>query len=91
LVYWTQYKQGRTDDRYERDSLGCSDDEMVEFRILRGGSRAKPGPQPWISRKQTNLFRDLFGRISWNMALGRKRFQESEVQVQSQAIHFHFI
>jgi len=47
-------------------SLGCSDHEMVEFRILRGGSRP-------ISRitaldfKRANfgLFKDLFGGIPW--------------------------
>ncbi|GAB0210277.1 hypothetical protein GRJ2_003493500 [Grus japonensis] len=51
-------------------SLVCSDHEMVEFRILRGRSRA-------ISRITTldfrranfGLFRDLLGRIPWVKAL----------------------
>jgi len=47
-------------------SLGCSDHEVVKFRILRGGSRA-------ISRIKTldfrranfGLFKNLFGGIPW--------------------------
>jgi len=58
-------------------SLGCSDHEMVEFRILRGGSRA-------ISRITTldfrranfELFKDLLGEIPWVRALEGKGVQE---------------
>lgn len=32
-----------------KSSLGCSDHEMVELRILKRGSKAKARPQPWIS------------------------------------------
>ncbi|GAB0181788.1 mitochondrial enolase superfamily member 1 [Grus japonensis] len=59
-------------------SLGCNDHEMVEFRILRGRSRA-------ISRTTTldfrranfGLFKDLLGRISWVRALEGKEAQET--------------
>jgi len=59
-------------------SLGCSDREMVNFRILHGGSRA-------ISRIKTldfrradfGLFKDLLGRITWVRALEGSGVQES--------------
>jgi len=43
-------KEGLVEDVKVGGSLGCSDHEMVEFRILRGGSRA-------ISRIKTLDFR----------------------------------
>jgi len=43
-------KEGLVEDVKAGDSLGCSDHEMVGFRILRGGSRA-------ISRIKTLDFR----------------------------------
>jgi len=57
--------------------LGCSDHEMVEFRILRGGSRA-------ISRIKTldfrranfGLFKQLLGGILWVRALEGRGVQE---------------
>ncbi|GAB0206941.1 hypothetical protein GRJ2_003159700 [Grus japonensis] len=59
-------KEGLVGDVKAGGSLGCSDHEMVEFRILRGRSRA-------ISRITTldfrranfGLFKDLLGRIPW--------------------------
>lgn len=40
-------------------SLGCSDHEIVKFRILRGRSRAKRvGPQPWISTSLKTLLEE---------------------------------
>ena len=73
----TDKKEGLVEDVKVGGSLGCSDHEMVEFRILRGGSRA-------ISRLKTldfkranfGLFKDLLGGISWIRALeleGSKR------------------
>jgi len=64
------HKGKAVDDVCVRSSLGCSNHEMMEFRILRGGNKAK--------RKITSLdfrradfghFRDLLGRILWNMVL----------------------
>jgi len=59
-------------------SLGSSDHEMVEFRMLRGGSRP-------ISRITTldfrradfGLFKDLLGGIPWARALEGRGVQES--------------
>ena len=59
-------------------SLGCNDHETVEVRFLRGDSRAKSRNTALdFRRADFNLFRDLFGRISWDMALGRRGVQES--------------
>jgi len=57
--------------------LSCNDHEMVEFRILRGGSRA-------ISRIKTldlrwanfGLFKELLGGIPWARALKGRVVQE---------------
>ena len=59
-------------------SLGCSDREMVELRMQRGGSRAKSRTTALASRTADfNLVRDLFGRIPWAMALERRGVLES--------------
>ena len=42
-------------DMKVRGSLGCRDQKMVDFWILRGGNRAKEGTQPGISGKQTSV------------------------------------
>ncbi|GAB0209507.1 mitochondrial enolase superfamily member 1 [Grus japonensis] len=71
-------KEGLVEDLKVGGSLGCSDHEMVEFRILRGRSRA-------ISRITTldfrrgnfGLFKDLLGRIPWVRALEGGGVQES--------------
>jgi len=53
-----------------RGSFGCSDHEMVEFRILRGGSRAKRRTTtPNFRRPGPNLLRHPLGRIPWDKAL----------------------
>ncbi|GAB0205201.1 hypothetical protein GRJ2_002985700 [Grus japonensis] len=71
-------KEGLVEDVKAGGSLGYSDHEMVEFRILRGRSRA-------ISRINTldfrranfGLFKDLLGRILWVRALEHGVVQES--------------
>jgi len=63
-------KEGLVEDVKAGGSLSCSDHEMVEFRILRGGSRA-------ISRIKTldfrranfGFFKQLLGAIPWVRAL----------------------
>lgn len=60
-----------------RDNLGCSDDENVKFRILRGGMAKSRTTASDFRRENFNLFRNLFVRISWDMALGRRGVQES--------------
>ena len=57
-------KEGLVEDVKVGDSLGCSDREMVEFRILRGGSRAI-GRIKTLDFRRANfgLFKDLLGGI----------------------------
>jgi len=71
-------KDGLVEDVKIAGSLGCSGHEMVEFRILHGGSRA-------ISRITTldfrranfGLFKDLLGGIPWVRVLEGRGVQES--------------
>jgi len=50
--------------------LGCSDHEMVEFRILRGGSRAISRIKTLdLRRANFALFKELLGGILWARAL----------------------
>jgi len=42
-------KEGLVEDVKVGGRLGCSDHEMVKFRILRGGSRATSRIKPWTS------------------------------------------
>jgi len=49
--------------------LSCSDHEMVEFRILRGGSRAISRIKTLdLRRANFGLFRGLLGEIPWARA-----------------------
>jgi len=53
-----------------RGSLGCSDYEMAEFRLLRGGSRAINRIKTLDFRRANfGLFKDLLGGIKWVRAL----------------------
>jgi len=69
--------EGLVEDVKVGGRLGCSDHEIVEFRILRGGSRA-------ISRIKTldfkranfGLFKELLGGIPWARALEGSGVQE---------------
>jgi len=71
-------KEGLVEHLKAGGNLGCSDHEMMEFRILRGGSRA-------ISRIKTldfqrpnfGLFKDLLGGMLWVRALEGRGVQES--------------
>jgi len=70
-------KEGLVEHVKAGGSLGCSDHEMVEFRILCGGSRG-------ISRIKTldfrranfGLFKELLGGIPWARALEGTGVQE---------------
>jgi len=70
-------KEGLAENVKVGDRLGCSDHEMVNFRILTGGSRA-------ISRIKTldfrranfGLFKELLGGIPWARALKGRGIQE---------------
>ncbi|GAB0189140.1 mitochondrial enolase superfamily member 1 [Grus japonensis] len=62
--------KGFVEDVKVGGSLGCSDYEMVEFRILCGRSRAVSRvTTPDFRKANFGLFKDLLGRIPWVRAL----------------------
>ena len=70
-------KEGLVEDMKIGGSLSCSDCEIVEFRILHGGSRAVSRIKTLDFRRANfGLFKDLLGEILWFRALehrGSKR------------------
>ncbi|KAK4825248.1 hypothetical protein QYF61_025647 [Mycteria americana] len=57
-------KEGLIEDAKAEGILGCRDHEMVHFRILRGGSRAKSEVTTLdVRRADFSLFKDLLGRV----------------------------
>jgi len=70
-------KEGLVEDVKAGGSLGCSDHEMVNFRIMRGGSRATKRIKTLeFKRANFGLFHDLLGGIPWVRTLegrGSKR------------------
>jgi len=59
-------------------SLGCSDHDMVEFRILRGGSRAiSKTTTSDFRRSNLGLFKGLLRGIPWIRDLEGRGVQES--------------
>jgi len=59
-------KEGQVEDVKVGGSLGCSDHEIVEFRILRGGSRVISRISTLdFRRANSGLFKDLVGGIPW--------------------------
>lgn len=53
-------------------SLGGSDYDMVEFRILRKGNKANAGSQSRLKARHFGIFRHQPGRIPWDTALERR-------------------
>lgn len=75
-------KEGLIRDMKVKSNLGCSDHEIVEFKILKGMERGKkPRSQPWTSGEQTGLFRDLLGRVPWDKALEGRGGRESWLMI----------
>ncbi|GAB0196057.1 hypothetical protein GRJ2_002071000 [Grus japonensis] len=71
-------KEGLVGDVKLKGSLGCSDDEMVEFKILRAARRALSKLTTLdFSRADFGLFRDLVGRIPWDKALEGRGAEDS--------------
>ncbi|GAB0208353.1 mitochondrial enolase superfamily member 1 [Grus japonensis] len=71
-------KEGLVGDVKLKGSLGCSDHEMVEFRILRAARRAHSKFTTLDFRRAGfGLFRDLLGRIPWDKALEGRGAQDS--------------
>lgn len=52
-------KKEEVRDMKIRGSFGCSGHEIVEFRILRGGTGQTAGPQPRISEEQTQTSSEI--------------------------------
>ena len=60
-----------------RDSLGCSDHEMVKFRVLRGGDKANCRIATLdFRRADFGLFRDLLGRHLWDTVPEKRVYQQ---------------
>ena len=72
-------KEGLVGNVKLKGSLGCSDHEMVEFKILRTATRAHSKLTLDFRRADFGLFRDLLGRVSWDKALERRGAQESRL------------
>ncbi|GAB0177047.1 mitochondrial enolase superfamily member 1 [Grus japonensis] len=71
-------KEGTVGDMKLKGSLGCSDHEMVEFRILRAARRAHSKLTILhFRRADSGLFRDLLGRIPWDKTLEGRGAQDS--------------
>ncbi|GAB0207839.1 mitochondrial enolase superfamily member 1 [Grus japonensis] len=71
-------KEGLVGDVKLKGSLGCSDHEMVEFKILRAARRARSKLTTLdFRRADFGLFRDLLGRIPWDKALEGRGAQDS--------------
>ncbi|GAB0193880.1 mitochondrial enolase superfamily member 1 [Grus japonensis] len=71
-------KEGLVGDVKLKGSLGCSDHEMVEFKILRAARRAHSKLTALdFRRADFGLFRDLLGRIPWDKALEGRGAQDS--------------
>ena len=71
-------KEGPVGNVKLKGSLGYSDHEMVEFKILRAARRAH-GKLATLGfrRADFGLFRNLLGRVPWDKALEGRRVQES--------------
>jgi len=70
-------KEGLVEDVKTGGRLGCSDHEIVEFRILRGGSRVISRIKTLdLRRDNFALFKELLGGILWARALKCRGVQE---------------
>jgi len=71
-------KEGLVRNVKIKGSYGCSDLEIVEFKILRAAWRAHSKLTiQYFRRADLGLFRDLLGRISWDKAMEGRGPQES--------------
>jgi len=62
-------KEGLAGDAKVKGSPGCREHEIGQFRILRGGSRAK-GKLTSLDFRRTDFgfFKHLLGRVPWDKA-----------------------
>ena len=77
-------KGGLVEDAKTGGSLGCSDHEMVDFRILHGGSRAINRITALdFKRANFGLFKGLLGVIPWVRALEGREGPRELVTIQT--------
>ncbi|PKU28776.1 glycerol kinase [Limosa lapponica baueri] len=71
-------KEGLVENVKLKGSLGCSDHEMVEFKILRAARRVHSKLTTLdIKREDFGLFMDLLGRAPCDKSLEGRGAQES--------------
>ncbi|GAB0199210.1 hypothetical protein GRJ2_002386400 [Grus japonensis] len=71
-------KEGLVGNVKLKSSLGCSDHEMVDFKILRAARRVHSKLTTLgFRRADFGLFRDLLGRVPWDKALEGRGAQDS--------------
>ncbi|GAB0193175.1 hypothetical protein GRJ2_001782800 [Grus japonensis] len=71
-------KEGLVGNVKLKGSLGCSDHEIVEFKILRAARRVCSKLTTLdFRRADFGLFRDLLGTVPWDKALEERGAQES--------------
>ncbi|GAB0186361.1 hypothetical protein GRJ2_001101400 [Grus japonensis] len=71
-------KEGLVGNVKLKGNLGCSDHEVVEFKILRAARRAHSKLTTLdFRRADSGLFRDLLGRVPWDRALEGRGVQKS--------------
>ncbi|GAB0186577.1 hypothetical protein GRJ2_001123000 [Grus japonensis] len=76
-------KEGLVGNVKLQGSLGCSDHETVEFKIHKAVRRAHSKLTTVdFRRADSGLFRDLFGRVPWDKALGGKRGPRKLVSIE---------
>ena len=81
-------KEGLVGNVKLKGSLGCSDHEMVEFKILRAARRADSTLTTLgFRRADFSLFRDLLGRVSWDAALEGRGAQGSWLIFKDHLLH----
>jgi len=81
-------KEGLVEDVKAGGSLSSSDHEMVNFRILRGGSRVISKIKTLdFKRANFGLFRDLLGEIPWVRALEGRGVQQSWSLYKHHSLH----
>jgi len=81
-------KEGLVEDVKVGGSLGSSDHEMVNFRILHGGSRAIRRIKTLdFKRANFGLFKELLGGIPWGRALEGRGVQESRSLFKHHFLH----
>ena len=78
LILVLTNREGLVGNMKLNGSLGCSDHEMVRFKILRAARRAHSKLTSLdFRRADSGLFRDLLGQVAWGKALEGRGVQES--------------